>query len=271
MDITKIEALRDFASEVRKDIVRMVGVARSGTIEMPLSVADVLVFLYCKEMNFEPANSLSSHRDRFLLGMPAATPALYSVLARKRYFDREELWHYKRLGALLQPQPEFGRVPGIDAPCVSPPGEIALLAGLAQVRQADGMDYRIFCLIEISDCLDQTFWYEVKKIKENDLCGIVLMINSPLGRRTEGDTAALYAARFAADGWSADHADGHDFADMERAFERSGSFCLPPKAIFVSTLRGKGLSLLEQQRARDFRLRSFQEMENALEELENGR
>lgn len=270
MEVAKIEALREFASEVRKDIVRMVGVARSGTIETPLSVADVLTFLYCEEMNVGPAVCQPRTRDRFLLGMCAATPALYAVLARKGYFDREELWHYKRLGALLQPLPEFRRVPGIDAPCVRQPGGIALLAGLARARQAAGIDYRIFCFIEIRDCLHEVFWSEIKKIREIDLRGTVLLINSPLGMNGKGDSAAFYAAKFAAAGWSADHADGHDFADMKQALRRSGNFSPTPKAIFLSTLSGKGLSLLEQRKARDFRLKSFQEMENALEELENG-
>lgn len=271
MDNAKIEALREFASEIRKDIVRMIGVARSGSIETPLSVADVITFLYYEEMDTEPTNRPSRTRDRFLLGMRAATPALYAVLARRGYFDREELWHYKRLGALLQPLPEFRRVPGIDAPCVSSPSEIALLAGLAHARQAAGLSYRIFCLVAICDCLDPVFWSEVRKIKEKNLRGIVLLINSPLNWKLEGDAAAGYAAKFAALGWSADHADGHDFSDMERAFGRSGEFSLPPKAVFVSTLSGKGLSLAEQQRVRYCRLKSFQEIENILEELENGR
>lgn len=271
MDGAKIEALQEFAAEVRKDIVRMVGVARDGSIEKPLSVADVLAFLYCDEMNTDPISYSAEMRDRFLLGMHSATPALYAVLARKGYFEREELWHYKRLGALLQSLPEYGRVPGIDAPCVRSSSEVALLAGLAQARQADGLDYRIFCLVEISDCLDPIFWIEITEIKESDKHRIMLLINSPLDRKSEGDSAAHYAARFASIGWRADHADGHDFADMKRAFERSGDSSLAPKVVFVSTLSGKGLSLSEQRRARYFRIKSFQEMESALEELENGR
>lgn len=270
MDGAKIEVLQEFASEVRKDIVRMVGVARDGSVEKPLSVADVLTLLFCEEMNIEQTSHRVKTRDRFLLGMHLATPALYAVLARKGYFEREELWHYKRLGALLQALPEYRRVPGIDAPCVRSSSEVALLAGLTQARNAAGLDYRVFCLIEISDCLDPVFWIEVTKIKESDQRRIILLINSPLDRKGEGDSAAHYAARFASIGWRADHADGHDFADMKRALERSGDSGLAPKVVFVSTLSGKGLSLSEQRRARYFRIKSFQEMESALEELENG-
>lgn len=271
MDSVRIEALKTLASDVRKDIVRMVGVARSGSIETPLSMTDVFVYLYCEAMTIEPENHLGKDRDRFLLGMSAAVPALYAVLARSGYFDREELWHYKRLGAMLLPLPDFGRIPGIDAPCLLSACEISLVFGLAESLRMDGFDRRIFCLIGKDECLDRDFWPLVKIIAEEGLYTVVLLLAVPsAGQKAEADCAEAYARRFTENGWEVSFANGHDFADMERAFGGFDPNALKPKAVFVSTLIGKGLSFSQKQRAQYTKLMSLQEMDRALEELENG-
>lgn len=271
MDSARIKALQTLASEVRKDIVRMIGVARSGSIETPLSVTDVLVYLYCEAMIIQPENYLRKNRDRFVLGMSAAVPALYAVLARRGYFDREELWHYKRLGAMLTPLPNFGRVPGIDAPCVLSAGEISLVFGLAETLRTDGFDHRIFCLTGKDDCLDPDFWPIVKIIGERGLHRIILLLVVPVNAEKKGkDEAEEYAERLVESGWKVNFANGHDFADMENAFSEYDSNRSAPKAIFVNTLIGKGLSLSETQKAKYSKLLSLQEMDRALEELENG-
>lgn len=272
MDNARIKVLQELASEARKDIVRMTGVARSGPIEAPLSVTDVLVFLYCEAMSVRPGDSSARGRDRFLLGMGAATPALYAVLARRGYFDREELWHYKRLGAMLQPLPDFRRVPGVDAPCVISASEVSILAGLADTLRADGLDNNIFCLIEKADCENPDFWAEIENIGKKDLRGIILIINIP--RETgefQKNEIALYAKKFNDFRWEAVYADGHDFADLERAFGELYSCAASPAVVFIFTQRGKGLSYLEKQKVKYSRQLSLQEMDSALEELENGR
>lgn len=271
MDSTRIEALQALASEVRKDIVRMVGVARSGYIVTPLSVTDVLVYLYWEAMVIHPENCWHKDRDRFFLGMCAATPSLYAVLARRGYFDREELWHYKRLGAMLQPLPGFGRVPGIEAPCILSASELSLVAGCAELLNADDLGHRFFCLIGKEDCINPGFWAEVENVGGKKLHRIVLLVIVPINREEVGkETVVEYAKRFVANGWKVDFADGHDFADMERSFGMSDAKGSLPAAVFVSTLIGKGLSIPETQKAKNSKLLSLQEMDRALEELENG-
>lgn len=272
MDSARIEALQSLASEVRKDIVRMIGVARSGSIETPLSVTDVLTYLYWEAMILQPQDHLRRDRDRFLLGVGGAVPALYAVLARRGYFDREELWHYKRLGSVLQPLPDFSRVPGIDGPCVESASEIAVASGLAAVLGAEFFDCRVFCMIDINDCLNPGFWSEADIIGKKGLCGItLLLVNQINDREEEKETIAGYTKNFTEKGWYTDFAEGHDFADIERTFVRLDTEKLVPKAVFVSTLTGKGLFLSESGQSRNLKTLSAQEMDRALEELENGR
>lgn len=272
MDSARIETLQALASEVRKDIVRMVGVARSGSIETPLSVTDVLTYLYWEVMTVQPRNYRHKDRDRFLLGVGDAVPALYSVLARRGYFDREELWHYKRLGSMLQPLPDFPRVPGIDGPCVESASEIAVASGMAAILSAESFDSRVFCLIDINDCLNPGFWSEAAVIGKKGLRGMTLLLVNHLNDSEEAkETVAEYAKSFTEKGWYTDFTDGHDFADMERVFSRLDAKNLVPKAVFVSALTGKGLSLPELGQFRNSKMLSVQEMDRALEELENGR
>ena len=101
MDDKRIEELKSIAAEVRKDILRMVGLARSGPFETSISAADLLVYLYWEELLLVPAEPRREDRDRFVTDIPAAVPALYAVLARRGFFEREHLWHYRRLGAML--------------------------------------------------------------------------------------------------------------------------------------------------------------------------
>ena len=119
MDNKRIEELKSIAAEVRKDVLRMVGLARSGPFETSISAAGLLVYLYWEELLLIPSEPSRRDRDRFITDIPAAIPALYAVLARRGFFEREHLWHYRRLGAMLQALPDFKRTPGIDAPCLT--------------------------------------------------------------------------------------------------------------------------------------------------------
>lgn len=112
----ELHDLAELASAVRRDIVRMIGVARSGHLASSLSIVDILVWLYWEVLSLRPEEPAWEDRDRFVLGKGHGCPALYSVLANRNFFPREELWSYRRLGAMLQGFPEVRRTPGVDAP-----------------------------------------------------------------------------------------------------------------------------------------------------------
>lgn len=274
MDSVREKELRVIASEIRKDIVRMVGVARSGSIEIPLSITDVLVYLYWEELRGRPEKYQFGERDHFLFGMSGAVPALYAVLARQGYFDREELWHYKRLGAMLQPLPDFRRVPGIGAPCVLSGSELSVASGLAWALRSDRPDYRIFCLVGKEDCETPDFWSEAADISAKLLTGIILLIIIPRNiEKSEKETVAGYADKFVENGWAVSFADGHDFIDMEKKWRAEDTEKIILKAVFISAQIGKGLSKTASRKTGKIKYPEplgIQEMDRALEELENG-
>ena len=175
MENTRINELEKIAAEVRKDIVRMVGLARSGLIELPLLISDVLVYLYWEEMLLLAGSPSRKDRDRFVFGAEDGVPALYAILARRGYYEREQLWHYMRLGAMLQALPDFRRIPGIDAPLVTSGTELAIASGLACSLRKEGLGSRVFCFLEEKDCLGKDFMLEAEMCAGYGLDNITLI------------------------------------------------------------------------------------------------
>jgi transketolase len=148
MDSKRRGELEKIALDVRKDVVRMLGLAHVGGISKVLRVVNVLVFLYWEYMKVFPAERKRAERDRFVMGKGIAAPALYACLARRGYFERDELWNYGRLGAVLQGYPDI-RTPGIDAPWPSHGGGIGVASAMADFlssRNSWGGVARVFCV-----------------------------------------------------------------------------------------------------------------------------
>ena len=269
MEITRINELEQIASEVRKDIVRMVGVARSGPLEFPLLISDVLVYLYWEEMLLLAHTPKRNDRDRFILGTEDGVPALYSILARRGYYGREELWNYRRLVAMLQALPDFRRTPGIDAPCVTSGTELAIAAPLAQSLGMDGLHTRVFCLLEDKDCGCEDFFLEAARCtKENIKNIIVIAVYKQTAGSQSNDQQLKCRDRLSAYGRKVLEMDGSDFASMEEVFGRLNNDGAEPAIIFTSIKNGKGLSFAESDHVRTKKGMSIEAMDRALEELE---
>ena len=146
MKTSQRRELERIALEVRKDIVRMTGVSRSGHLDSSLSVVDILVFLYWKVLRIRPDEPLWPERDRLVFSKDHACPALYSVLARRGFFERDELWNFRRLGAMLQGRPEHARTPGVDAPGGSRGMAIGIANGLLLSSRMGGLDRRVITI-----------------------------------------------------------------------------------------------------------------------------
>lgn len=269
MEITRINELQQIASEVRKDIVRMVGLARSGPIELPLMISDMLVYLYWEEMLLLAGNPSREDRDRFILGSEEGVPALYSVLARRGYYEREELWHYMRLGAMLQALPDFRRTPGIDAPVITSGTELSIASGLADSLRKKLLKSRIFCFLEDKGCTGADFMLEAKRCAEISLSNMTLIVvckESPLTDPAKySDECRETLTSF---GWNAFEMDGNDFDSMEKVFGEADSVIGRPAAIFAKIRNGKCISFAEADPARIKKRMSIEAMDRALEELE---
>lgn len=271
MESKRVEELASIAAEVSKDIVRMVGVARSGPLEMPLGIVDLLVYLYWDELLILPSMPKREDRDRFLLGITAFSPALYAVLARRGYFDREELWHYRRLGAMLQAAPDFKRTPGSDAPCISSASELYIAIPLASSLLSSAVpSQRVFCLCPMSDLEDESFIIEAKRAAAEGISNLVLLIacgESEQAAQDEMDIAKYYRD-FVNYGWETSNIDGHNYLDMEKVFANLDWDSNRPKALFIQVQNIKKLSFVESSHLNTQICMSIEDMDHALEELE---
>lgn len=259
MDEKRTEELKNIAAEVRKDVLRMVGMARSGPYETPLALASLLAYLYWEELVLIPSEPQRDDRDRFVLGMPQAVPALYAALARRGFFEREHLWHYRRLGAMLQALPDFRRIPGVDAPCLTWQPSIAMAASLAEGLARRSFRPRVVFLVSETAFRSDEFAEETARVAGETIPNLFMIVVSHGG---------LSPARSACSGWDVREASAEDFSALEAA---CGSFDFSsgaPKALFVTAHDGSGLSLLSAEPADGGHSLSLGELDQALEELE---
>ena len=183
MDDKRIEELKNISAEVRKDVLRMVGMARSGPYETPLAIASLLVYLYWEELALIPSEPRREDRDRFVLGMPRAVPALYAALARRGFFEREHLWHYRRLGAMLQALPDFRRIPGLDAPCLTVQPSLATAAALAEGLARRSFRPRVVFLVSERAFRSEEFAEEAARVAGEPLPNLFMIVRVKGGLR----------------------------------------------------------------------------------------
>jgi transketolase len=276
--------LEETALEIRKDVVRMISLARSEQSALALSLVDVLVYLYWKVLRTFPTDPGNPLRDRFVLSDGLGGPALYVVLAAKGFFSRDELWSFSRLGAVLQGMPFPGRTPGVDAPG-GPPGQglgiaLGMVMALGKRRcdgafSASGMSGEetasyvpaVFCCMNLEELREGCVWDAARVAARDDaLGGLRVVVNCPgWNGKTEpcrDEEMERLASRFRDLGWKAAVGDGHDFASVEEGFaalstpERKdgtavssvrGASCGVPGVLFLRTRYGKGVSAEENR------------------------
>ncbi len=265
------EELQQYALYVRKDVIRMVGVAHSGHLASSLSLVDLLVYLYMEAMEVDPSRPMWEERDRFILGKRHGCPALYTVLAHRGYFGREELWSYRRLGAMLQGHPEFRRTPGIDAPSGSPGLGLGVANGIGLGLTLLGRSGRVFCLLGDGEMKEGAIWEAALTTASRKLGRVVAIVDcsrsgTDVPLRLWKDPEGL-EERFRSFGWEVMRTDGHDFDALEETF----ALCTPdrerPLAILARTRLGKGVPLVEKGWPHAEIAPGRHEMEQALREL----
>jgi transketolase len=231
MDAARRGELEKIALEIRKDVVRMLGVARAGGFRRAAAIADVLVYLYWECLRSLPEDRGRADRDRFVLGSGDAVPALYACLARLGFFSRDELWSYSRLGAMLQGYPDL-RTPGVDAPWCSG-GGLGIACGLAASLAPLGAA-RVFCLAGEDEMAAGAFWEAAASAPPEGLGNLVMFA----GCRGRAGTAAGCLKSL---GWAVSEADGSDYDSMEAAAGGMDWKSRGPKAV-VLRIREEGMA-----------------------------
>jgi len=269
--INDLKQLKKKALGLRKDILVMLEKAGSGHTGGSLSIVEILVCLYYQRMTMDCKTFGCRERDKFILSKGHACPALYAVLADLGFFPREELWSLRKLGTRLQGHPQLG-LPGLEISSGSLGQGLSIAAGFALADRIDGLDSRVYCLMGDGETNEGQVWeaaMTAAHYKLNRLCGIVdynkLQID---GLCCEVKDLGEYKQKWAHFGWHTIETDGHDFEQLNKAFDEADTVVDRPQLIVAHTIKGKGVSFIENKAEWHGVAPKENELEKALEELD---
>lgn len=251
MDNNKLTYLKETAKEIRILALSGIHAARSGHPGGSLSVTDILTYLYFSEMNVDPADPKAEGRDRFVLSKGHAAPALYATLAKKGFFDESEIQKLRSYDSFLQGHPDMKHTPGIDMSTGSLGLGISAACGIALAGKAENKDYRVYTVIGDGESQEGQVWEAcmlAAHYKLDNLCLIVDKNGLQIDGRTEDVlNPAPHDKKLEAFGFNVITVNGHDFSELEKAFEAARECKGKPTAIVASTVKGKGVSFMEDQ------------------------
>ena len=247
----ELKALRITACKVRMGIIEGVFHAKSGHPGGSLSAADVLTYLYFKRMRVDPANPQWMERDRFVLSKGHAAPALYAVLAHKGFFPVEELQTLRHVGSRLQGHPNMNSVPGVDMSTGSLGQGVSTACGMAIGSKKKNLPGRVYTLLGDGEIEEGQVWEAFMFANYYKLDNLVVMIdNNNLqidGPITDVMSPYPIGEKLAAFGFFVQEIDGHDFQAIETALDRAEAEKGRPSAIVLKTVKGKGVSFMENE------------------------
>lgn len=262
------------ANDIRIDIVRMIAEAGSGHPGGSLSCTDILTALYFGGvMKHDAADPKMADRDWFFLCKGHAAPALYAVLAHAGYFPTEELMSLRKLGTRLQGHPDSSMVPGVEVSTGSLGQGLSIAAGVAAGLKLDGIDSTAFAVLGDGECEEGQVWEAAMFAAHRKLDNIVAIVdNNGLqidGKITDVCNPEDLGAKFEAFGWTVDHVDGHDIPALIELLgslkaQRDGK----PHAVIAATVKGKGVSFMENQAGWHGKAPNAEQLEAALAELQ---
>ncbi len=241
--------LKRIANEVRKGIVTGVHAAKAGHPGGSLSAADIFTFLYFEEMNIDPADPKNPDRDRFVLSKGHTAPGLYSVMAQRGYFPVEELTTLRKVGSRLQGHPSIQYLPGLDMSSGSLGQGISAACGMALAAKIDHKDYRVYTLIGDGESEEGQVWEACMFAGAKKLDNLVVILdNNNLqidGPISEVNNPYPFDKKFEAFNFHVICIDGNDFDQLRAAFKEARETKGMPTAIIAKTLKGKGVSFME--------------------------
>lgn len=271
MDAEKIQALKLTAAKVRLGILEGVFSAKSGHPGGSLSSADIFTYLYFQEMNVDPKAPKCPGRDRFVLSKGHCAPGLYAVLAQKGYFSPDELKKLRHIGAMLQGHPDMKGTPGVDMSTGSLGQGVSAAAGMALAGKMDGRDYRVYCLLGDGEIQEGQVWEAAMFAAHHKLDNLCLILDYN-GLQIDGDVSKVAGIepideKFRSFGFETAAADGHDFESLEQAFNAAKACKGKPFAIIAKTVKGKGVSFMENQAGWHGKAPNQEQYDQALAEL----
>ncbi|MEE1502753.1 MAG: transketolase, partial [Acutalibacteraceae bacterium] len=251
MDANSKKELAKIACNVRMGIIEGTFNAKSGHPGGSLSIAEILTYLYFKEMNVDAAEPMKADRDRFVLSKGHAAPALYAVMAQKGYFPVEELKTLRKVDSRLQGHPSMNYLPGIDISSGSLGQGVSAACGMALGAKLKGDAFRVYTILGDGEIEEGQVWEAAMYAAAKNLDNLVAFVdNNNLqidGSVEEVNSPYPIPEKFAAFGWNVIEIDAHNFDEIEAALENAKSTKGKPTAIIAKSVKGKGISFMENQ------------------------
>lgn len=248
MDAAEKKQLEITACKIRMGIIEGVHSAKSGHPGGSLSIAEILTYLYFKEMNIDPKDPKKADRDRFVLSKGHAAPALYAALAERGYFDKSLLTTLRHIGSILQGHPDMKHIPGVDMSTGSLGQGISAAVGMALSAKHFGDSYRVYAVLGDGEIEEGQVWEAAMFAGNKGLSKLTAFIdynNLQIdGTIEEVNSAAPIDKKFEAFGWHTVTINGNDFDEIESALNMAKTVD-KPVAIIAKTVKGKGVSYME--------------------------
>ena len=272
MNDQKRRRLAKAANHVRKGILEEVYAAQSGHPGGSLSIADIMTYLYQEELRVDPANPRWEDRDRLVLSKGHVCPALYAALAQKGFFPEEELKTFRRAGSRLQGHPDLNKAPGVDFTAGSLGQGVSAAAGMALAGKINRKDYRVYAILGDGELQEGEVWESAMFSAHYKLDNLCYIIDNN-GLQIDGDIRDVCSPypideKFAAFGFHVINIDGHNFDEIEEALAQAKTVKGKPTAIIAKTVKGKGISFMENNAAWHGAAPNAQQYETALADLE---
>lgn len=249
MSEISIGELQNIANRLRLDVIEMTTAARSGHPGGSLSSADLMAALYFRIMNIDPENPYMEGRDRFILSKGHAAPVLYAALAERGYFPTDELKTLRKLGSRLQGHPAYHDVPGVEVTTGSLGQGLSMACGMALAGKADSKDYRVYCLMGDGELQEGQNWEAAMFAHRYGLCNLIGFVDRNrlqiCGNTEEVMSLDPLPEKFRAFGWNVIIIDGHDIRQIVDACEKAARSRKNPTVVIMNTVKGKGVSFME--------------------------
>lgn len=269
--MSQYQELKSMAKQIRRDIIEMVNAAGSGHPGGSLSAADILTTLYFEKMKIDPKNPKMEDRDKFILSKGHAAPVVYAALARRGYFSPEELPKLRKMGSMLQGHPDMKGIPGVEMSTGSLGQGFSTSIGMALASKLDKKDGRIYVLLGDGEMNEGLVWEAAMSAAHYKLDNITAILDfnglqidgknedvmnpNPLDKKWEGF------------GWKVITIDGHSFEEIIDAFNQAESTKGQPTMIIAKTIKGKGVSFMENEASWHGTAPNDEDKERALKEL----
>ena len=271
--ITNVEALKRIAVEVRKGIIEAVYRAKSGHPGGSLSCADILTVLYFNQMNIDEKKPDDPNRDRLVLSKGHASPALYSVLAEKGYFDKELLKTFRKIGSNLQGHPDMKKVPGVDMTTGSLGQGLSAAVGMAIASKMDKAGCDIYCIMGDGEIEEGQVWEATMAASKNKLDNLCVIIDNN-NLQIDGEIEKVggmnnITEKFQSFGFNTINIDGHNIDSIIDACTTAKQTKGKPTVIIAKTVKGKGVSFMENQAGWHGKAPNEEQYNLAMEELNN--